>query len=143
MSEVVPFPKADPEPPPPTKVGELIAIYLETRDAKDALAKKHKEALRSYSDVMAMIEGKLLEHLQATAGQSFSTDLGTAYLTRKRSATIADATEFRGYIIENRAWDMVDWRANAVAVADFIAEHQTLPPGINFNVTTSVNVQKK
>lgn len=143
MSEVVPFLKAvEPEPPEP-KVGELISIYLETRDTKEALARKHKEALKAYTDVMALIEGKLLEHLQAAGGQSFSNNVGTAYLTRKRSATISDMVEFRGYVIENRAWDMVDWRANAVSVSDFLAENEQLPPGLNFSVTTSVNVQKK
>lgn len=124
-------------------VGEMIDLYLETREARDRLAKQHKDALKEYNEVMAVLEGKLMDHLQSNDMQSLSSKVGTAYLTRKRSATIGDAEAFRGYVIENRAWDMCDWKANVSAVDDFIAEHNTLPPGVNFRTHVSVNVQKK
>jgi hypothetical protein len=124
-------------------VGELIQLYLDTRDAKQALEKQHKDQLKQYTEVMTKIEGVLLNHLQGNETTSISSDEGTAYLTTKRSATIGDAVSFKNYIIENRAWDMVDWRANVTAVGDFLQEHQVVPPGINWRTSVSLNVMKK
>ena len=43
---------------------------------------------------------------------------------QQRAASIRDATAFQNYVIENRAWDMLDWKANVTAVGDFITENE-------------------
>lgn len=142
MNEVVPFKRSDPEPQE-ENFGQLIQLYLETRDAKTALEKKQKEHLKKYSVVLNKIEAKLMEHLRKRGLQSLSSDIGTAYIVHRRSAPIADGEAFKNYIIENRDWDMLDWKANVTAVGDFITEHQTLPPGVNFNSVVSIGVMRK
>lgn len=127
----------------PPNLGELIALYLDTRDARDKLVRQQKDAVKNYNDMLTLVEGRLMEHLQKNDTQSVSSDVGTAYLSRKRSATIGDAEAFRGHVIENRAWDLCDWKANVTAVDEFLAEHGVLPPGVNFRTVVSVNVQKK
>jgi len=139
MNDVAAAPAAVAAPP----VGDLIKLYLDTRDAKHLLEKQHKDQLKQYTDVLNKIEGVLMNHLQENASQSIASDDGTAYLAHKRSATISDAPAFKGYVIENRAWDMVDWRANVTAVGDFLTEHETLPPGINWKTSVTLNVMKK
>ena len=124
-------------------LGQLIELYLETRDAKQALERKQKAHLKKYSDVLTRIEGKFLEHLQANGGQAFSTSFATAYLTTKRSAPITDAVAFKGYVIENRAWDMLDWKANVTAVSDFVNDHEELPPGVSLKAHVTVNIARK
>ena len=139
MSEVVQFkpqPKED-------DIGELISLYIETRDAKDALVRKQKAHVKKYTKVMDMIEAKLLTHLREHGGTSFSNDKGTAYISHKQFASIADAVSFKGFVIENRAWDMLDWKANVTAVQDYLSENQSLPPGVNLRSETSVNVMRK
>src|SRR5882672_8774206 len=128
MSEVVQLRPAAPKDPP---FGQLIALYLETRDAKAEIEKQHKLHLKQYSDIMQLIEGKLMAHLQEQEGQSLSSEVGTAYLSHKRSAPIHDAVAFKNYVIENRAWEMLDWKANVTAVGDFLTEHEMPPPGVN------------
>lgn len=140
MSEVVQFKR------PPSKevdFGALIQLYLETRDAKTAVEKRQKQHLKQYSEVLRKIEGKLMEHLHEQGLQSLSSDIGTAYLSHKRSSPIVDGVAFRNYVIENRAWDMLDWKANVSAVGDFIAEHSTLPPGVNYKSDVSLGVMRK
>ena len=142
MSEVVAFPRPDPKPAN-DDFGQLIELYLETRDAKLAIERKHKDHLKQYGEVMKKIEAKLFEHLQRHGMQSLSSDIGTAYVSHKRSATIADGEAFRNFVIENRAWDMLDWKANVTAVGDFLSDHEILPPGINYRVDQSINIMKK
>lgn len=144
MNSVVPFPKPDPKPDAANDdFGQLIQLYLDTRDAKSAIERKHKEHLKQYSEVMKKIEAKLFEHLQSHNMQSLSSEVGTAYISHKRSATISDGEAFRGFVIENRAWDMLDWKANVTAVGEFLTEHEVLPPGINFRTEQSLNIMKK
>src|SRR5215475_2821994 len=115
--------------------GELIDLYLETRDAKTKLERLQKDHLKQYNDVLSKIEGKLMEHLQQHKVQSLSSDTGTAYLSHFRSAPIHDAVTFKDYVISNRAWDMLDWKANVTAVGDFVVEHEIPPPGVNLKST--------
>jgi hypothetical protein len=139
MSEVVQFRQQPKEPP----FGELIDLYLETRDAKTALEKQQKEHLRQYTDVMQKIEGHLMAHLQEQHAQSLSSEVGTAYLRHTRSAPIHDAVAFKNYVIENRAWEMLDWKANVTAVGDFITENEIPPPGVNLKSAVMLGVMRK
>jgi hypothetical protein len=139
MSEVINF-----RPPPKSdNFGELIELYLQTRDAKAAVEKAHKEHVRRYVDVMLQIEGKLMAHLQEHGVQSLSSGLGTAYLSHKRSAPIHDAVAFKTYVIENAAWDMLDWKANVTAIGDYLVEHQSTPPGVNLKSSVTIGVMRK
>lgn len=144
MSEVVQFRKANPVVElKETDFGVLINLYLETRDAKLALERKQKLHLKKYTEVMQKIEGQLMAHIQKSGLQSLSNDTGTAYLSSRKTASISDAVAFKGFVIENRAWDMLDWKANSTAVSDFLAEHEVLPPGVNYRVDQSLGVMRK
>jgi hypothetical protein len=139
MSEVVQLRHSAPEDP---DFGELIQLYLETRDAKERLEHEHKQHLRQYTAVMNKIEGKLMAHLQQHGVQSISSKQATAYLSHKRSASIRDAVAFQNFVIENRAWEMLDWKANVTAVGDFINEHQVEPPGVELKSAVRLNIAR-
>jgi hypothetical protein len=140
MSEVI---QLRPPQPSQSNFGELIQLYLETRDAKAVLERKQKEHTKQYSDVLHMIEGKLMAHLQEHGVQSLSSDLGTAYLSHKRSAPIHDAIAFKQYVIDNQAWDMLDWKANITAVGDYLTENEELPPGVSLKSNVTLGVMRK
>jgi len=127
----------------PLTINQLIDSYVTLRDRKRALESKHKEALKPYNDVMGQIEGELLEMIQRQGVQSLSGSGGTAYLSTKPRATIKDGSAFRGYVISNQKFELVDWKANANAVFDFInANNGSPPPGVNASSYTSVNVRR-
>jgi hypothetical protein len=136
----------DDEHPPPQKpldIEKLVEVYLEIRDAKKAFTKQAKAQAALFEQRLSKIENALHNHMQLHKLNSLPCDAGTAYLSTRNSASIADATAFRGYIIENRDWDLVDWRANPTAVEGFINEHDTLPPGVNWSSREVVNVRSK
>ena len=130
-------------PPPEPDFGQLIQLFLDTRDAKARLEREQKDHVKRYSDVLAKIEGKLMSHLQARNLQSLSSDLGTAYLSHQRSAPIRDAVAFRDYVIANGAWDMLDWKDNLTAVTDFLQENNELPPGVDLKSAIRLGVMRK
>jgi hypothetical protein len=142
MDDQTHFPHAHPEQPQPIDAAALIGIYLELRTAKQQLEKQQEEALKPYTERMDKIEIALQKYMQDTRLNSLPTDNGTAYISVKRSASVADAAAFRGHVIETRGWDLADWRANVTAIETFVKEHGVVPPGVNWREFESVNVRR-
>jgi hypothetical protein len=135
-------PSAPPSAPGPIDPSALIGLYIEIRDAKKALEKAHEEQLKPYTERMERIEQALHRYMLETKLNSLPTDSGTAYTAVKRSASVADAVAFKGHIIENRDWDLADWRVNVNAAEAFVKEHGSGPPGVNYREFETVGVRR-
>ena len=122
----------------------LINGYIKLRDKKKAIEEQHKAELQRYSTAMDEIESFLKAHIKAQNLQSISCDAGTAFINRKRSATVADTAMFREHVISTGSFDLADFRAKVEAVEVYIQEHDgRLPPGVNFTTREVVQVQRK
>jgi hypothetical protein len=129
--------------PSPLQLDKMIQSYVALRDRKRAIEAKHKEELAPYAKVMGEIEAKMLAHMQKLGTNSVNTDAGTAYQITKPSATIRDGAAFRQWVVETAAFGIVDWRANANAVSEYIEDNGgALPPGVNFSTRTTVNFRR-
>jgi len=117
--------------------------YIRTRDEIRDIESRHKDELRPYKQKLEELGAVLLEQLQAVGGDGVRTKSGTVYVTEKRSASLADPSLFMDYVIQNSAWDLLDRKANVTAVTDYIAEHNTAPPGVNFSAVLTVGVRRK
>jgi len=126
----------------PENIDELVSQYVKLRDKIKAADDAHKEKTKMARAYLELLNGKLLERLNNVGGDSVKTAHGTAYRTTKRSASIADGDVFRKYVIDNGEFDLVDWRANANAVDDYITTHGAQPPGVNFSTTFTVGVRR-
>lgn len=122
----------------PPNIRKVIGQYVALRNRKRLLEQQHKEALRPFTDVMDQLEGQLLQYMQKIGSNSIATNDGTAYQSTRPSATIRDAAAFREWVIANKRFDLIDWRANAPHVFDYIAEHKAQPPGLNCSTFTSI-----
>jgi hypothetical protein len=112
-------------------LNKRIEQYIALRDRKKAIEAKHKELVKPYTVAMEAIENELLDHMNATGAASIATASGTAYQTTKLSATIRDGAAFRTWVVDNAQWGVVDWRANAKAVFEYIELQKHVPPGLN------------
>lgn len=128
--------------PLPDNIDELVGQYIKLRDKLKEADDAHKAKTKGARDHLERLNGKLLERLNEVGGDSVKTGHGTVYRSTKRSATIADGDTFRGFVIQNEAFDLVDWKANANAVDDFIKNEGTPPPGVNFSTTFQVGVRR-
>lgn len=129
-------------PPLPDSIDELVGQMVKLRDTLKEADEAHKAKTAVARAYKEQIEGKLLEKLNEIGGESVKTEHGTAYRTTRRSASIADGDAFRSFVIGNDAYDLVDWRANANAVDDFIKSAGTPPPGVNFSTAFTVGVRR-
>lgn len=126
----------------PTNLDAMTDRVIRLRDAIKEADKKHKEKMAPFKEKLEEYENKLLAELTKLNVNKFGGAHGTVFKSHRNSATIADGSVFRDYVIQNEAWDLVDWRANPTAVGDHITEHHVPPPGVNFATIVTVNVRR-
>lgn len=123
-------------------MGEVIHKFVTLRDKIEEADKRHKEKTADARNMLKVLESELLDRLNKSDGNSFSSPYGTAFRSSRNSATIADGDVFRRFVIDNSAWDLIDIRANGIATADFIEKNGTVPPGVNYAKVFTVNVRR-
>ena len=126
----------------PDNIEVLVSRYVQLRDTLKKVDEDHKEKTREAREYREALEAKLLAKLNEVGGESVKTKEGTVYRTTRRSASVADGDAFRKFIIEHELFDLVDWRANAPAVGEYIEEEGAPPPGINFSTAFTVGVRR-
>ena len=128
--------------PIPATIDELVSQYVRLRDKIKEADDAHKAKLKDAKEHLEHLNNTLLERLNDVGGESVKTSSGTVYRTTRRSASIADGETFRRFVIDNNAFDLVDWKANPLAVDDFIKAEQAPPPGVNFTTAFTVGVRR-
>lgn len=128
--------------PLPTTIEEMVHQVVTIRDKLKEADDAHKKKTLSARDYRDRLEAALLEKLNDIGGDSVKTASGTVYRSTKKSATIADGGAFREFVQENELFDLVDWRANATAISDYIEENQVPPPGVNYSTHFTVGVRR-
>jgi hypothetical protein len=128
---------------PSTDVNVRIAQYVGLRDKIAAMDKAHKEKMAPFREMLDTLGGVLLTHLDNIAADSVATPSGTVYKTVKNSASIADGAAFFDFVTKNKEFDLLDKKANVTAVMEFIEQHNSPPPGVNFSSVVVVGVRRK
>jgi hypothetical protein len=125
-------------------IATRISQYVKLRDKIKRMNDAHKEKVAPFNGALEGLNGIMLDLLnKAETDSATAKGIGTAYKTTTKSATIADASEFRRHVIGAEAWDLADWKANAKAVEEFVEENDgVLPPGVNLRVETRVGVRR-
>jgi hypothetical protein len=118
------------------------AQYVKLRDLIKAKDAEHKKVMEPYKETLEQLNSVLLAHLNGIGANSASTDNGTVYRTEKKSASLADAKAFMDFVVASGAWDLLDRKANVVAVEDYINTNLAPPPGVNFTSTFVVGVRR-
>lgn len=126
------------------KPSELVAQYIQLRDAKDAATQKYKDFCAThFGGPMEEIEMKLLKLFNDLGVDNLNArGIGTAYRLTQVSVTIADPREFRRHVIGNEQWDLADWRASKTAINDLVEKGEPLPPGINRVARYTIGIRR-
>lgn len=122
---------------------ELVAKYIQLREKKAQLKAAYEEQVSKLDAVQDKIEAVLLAQFDADGVESVRTSAGTAYVTSRASASVADRDSFKEFL--NRQEDpytFIDLRVNKTAVEQFKAENGDLPPGVNWNEIRTVNFRR-
>lgn len=134
-------------------IAKRTAQYIALRDHIKKIKDRHKDELRQPTEILEQLNSVLLGHLNANGLQNAATASGTVYKSYKKSASIADMTAFWTYVVTQNEWDLIDKKANATAVEDYINKQieaakldptivPAPPPGVNWTVLEVVGVQR-
>ena len=120
----------------------VIAGYVKLRDAKNAMVKKQKEELDPLQTKIDFLENYLQKYLLDRNVESIRTEAGTAFLQRATSATVRDWVATLEYIVANKDWDLLEARVSKTAVKDFIEQHGSCVPGVEFSEAIVTRVRR-
>ena len=126
------------------KLDELVANYIKLRDKKSLLKKQYDEKVAKVDAVMDKMEAIILKTFQDSGIDSARTDAGTAYISTRTSATVGSREELFQWIQEDfeERSIFLENRVSKVAVEQFKAANDDLPPGINFRSEVTVGVRR-
>ena len=126
------------------KLDELVANYIKLRDRKSQLKKQYDEKVAKVDAVMDKMEAIILKTFQDSGIDSARTDAGTAYISTRTSATVASREELFQWIQEDfeERSIFLENRVSKVAVEQFKAANDDLPPGVNFRSELVVGVRR-
>jgi len=118
------------------------AQYVHLRDTVKAIKEKHKAELAPYNDAMEKLEALFMQELNNTHQDSAKTASGTVYKTTRKTASLDDPDAFMRFVIGGEYWDLLDRKANATAVEEFLNDNQALPPGVKFTAVEEIGVRR-
>jgi hypothetical protein len=125
------------------KLDDAVSLYIRIRERKSELKKKYDEDKKALDDKMATIEAKLLEMFNRTGQEMARTAAGTAYISVRSTASVADHDVFLEFVKEHDEWGLVDVRAAKSAIDAYRAAHENqLPPGISITEERCVNIRR-
>jgi hypothetical protein len=125
-----------------TDINKYVGDYVAVRDKIREKEAAHKEELKPLKDVLDKLSGILSKALADTNSGSIRTDAGTCYKTVRWSASLPDADAFMRFVIATNSFDLMDRKANATAVREYVAEHNAPPPGVNLTSIELVGVKR-
>lgn len=124
------------------KMSDLVAKYIELRDKKAEYKAEYDVKVGRIEEALDKIEAKLLEVFDTAGMDSVKTESGTAYVSTRTAASVADRDSFMEFVRSNDEWPLLEIRASKAAVEEYRAQHDDLPPGINWREERVVNIRR-
>lgn len=90
-------------------VDEVTARYIQLRDEKDILAKRHKDEMEPLGRKMQAIENWLQAKMQQDGVDSYRTEHGTPYLNTATNVSLQDADAFKTFAMHPAALHICDY----------------------------------
>ncbi|GAC1424434.1 MAG: hypothetical protein NVSMB6_25380 [Burkholderiaceae bacterium] len=126
---------------PDTALDQRVREYLAIRDKLKAIDAAHDAARKIYVETLSSLSGVMLDILEKTGAEGARTSFGTVYTSSKTTASLADPDAFMRFVIANGKFDLMDRKANATAVRDYVNENKQLPPGCNLTTVKTLGVR--
>jgi len=120
-----------------------VSQFVEIRSAIALLEDEHKKRVAPFKEARDQLEGLLLEAMAATGSKSVRTEHGTCTTKSLSRATVKDPHAFIDYIRATGDFDLIERRASATAVREYVEKHGgEQPPGVNYYTEQSLSVTK-
>ena len=126
------------------KVDSLVSTYLTIRREREKLAKKYEHEDAVFKEQMDRLEEAMLATCTQIGAETLRTEHGTIIKTLKENYVCGDWDNFKKYIIENDALELLQQRLSQTNFKEFLSTRgeEGLPPGISTMREFKISVRK-
>jgi hypothetical protein len=123
---------------------ELVKAYLTIRTERETLKSQYELNDKALLDDMAFLEKEMLVICNETNASSIRTESGTVIRKLNERFTTNDWDNFKKFVMENDAVDLLERRIHQGNFKQFMAENEQdgLPPGVNVMREFGIVVRK-
>jgi len=123
---------------------QLVEAFITLRNERDRLRNEYEAQDSKVKEEMTTLEQALLSICNETNATSIKTDKGTVIRKLNERFFCSDWDNFRDYVLEHQALELLERRIHQGNFKEFIAERQDegLPPGVNVMREYGVTVRK-
>lgn len=126
------------------KLDDLVNVYLTIRNEREKLKASWEVKDGELEQEMKVLEQSMLTVCNDTNASSIRTEHGTVIRSLKERFTTNDWDNFKKFVLENQAIDLLERRIHQGNFKEFMAEHKDdgLPPGVNVMREFTIVVRK-
>ena len=123
---------------------DLVKIYLTIRNEREKLKASWEVKDGELEQDMKSLEQSMLTVCNDTNASSIRTESGTVIRSLKERFTTNDWDNFKKFVLDNEAIDLLERRIHQGNFKEFMAEHKDdgLPPGVNVMREFTIVVRK-
>lgn len=126
------------------KADSLVKAYLAIRLQREKLAKKYEQEDSVFKEQMDRLEEAMLNTCNDIGAETLRTESGTIVKTLKENYICGDWDNFKKFILENEALELLQQRISQTNFKEFITtrKDEGLPPGISTMREFKITVRK-
>lgn len=126
----------------PEDMQKRIEQYIGLRDKLKVIDEEHENRRKDYVQMMERVSGLIRSFMEANKLENLKTKAGTCYTSTRHTASLADPDAFMKFVIATNRFDLMDRRANATAIKEYVEAEKVLPPGVNLTALQTVGVRR-
>jgi hypothetical protein len=123
---------------------QLVETFITLRNERDRMRNEWESQDAKIKEEMTTLEQALLSICNEANATSIKTDKGTVIRKLNERFFCSDWDNFRDYVLEHQALELLERRIHQGNFKEFIAEREAegLPPGVNVMREYGVTVRK-
>ena len=123
---------------------QLVETFITLRNERDRMRNEWEAKDAEIKEEMTTLEQALLAICNETNATSIKTDKGTVIRKLNERFFCSDWDNFRDYVLQHQALELLERRIHQGNFKEFIAEREAegLPPGVNVMREYGVTVRK-
>lgn len=123
-------------------VNKLISAYVKLRDAKAEETKAYKERTSALDEKLDTISAVLLKHCNENEVTQVKGNAGTAFRQVKTRYWAPDWDNFKKFVKEYDALDLVEKRIAQGNYKQFVEEHPDVKPPVNSDSKYVITIRR-